>query len=70
MCSTDDDKISVVAGLSKSVIGKVPPAPDYVRHLCGKGGGRADMAQGGGTIPKNLQDALATIVDLIKNHRQ
>ncbi|MDB9829207.1 DHHA1 domain-containing protein, partial [Candidatus Thioglobus sp.] len=31
----------------------------------GKGGGRADMAQGGGTQPENLAKALTSVKDLI-----
>jgi len=32
----------------------------------GKGGGRADMAQGGGSDISNLQDALNSVKELIK----
>ena len=31
----------------------------------GKGGGRSDMAQGGGTDPSGLDAALASVADLI-----
>jgi alanyl-tRNA synthetase len=31
----------------------------------GKGGGRADMAQGGGTQPQNLDAALARVFELV-----
>jgi len=31
----------------------------------GKGGGRADMAQGGGTEPEKLPMALSSIKDLL-----
>lgn len=47
-------KISVVAGVSKAILGQVPTAGALVRHLCGKGGGRDDMAQGGGDVPVDL----------------
>jgi len=33
----------------------------------GKGGGRADMAQAGGTQPENLVAALAGVNDWVKN---
>ena len=33
----------------------------------GKGGGRPDMAQGGGTLPENITEALHFIKDYIKN---
>ncbi len=35
-------------------------------QIGGKGGGRADMAQGGGTQPEKLSDALNSVKDLIK----
>ncbi|WP_414673445.1 DHHA1 domain-containing protein, partial [Limnobacter sp. UBA1615] len=31
------------------------------------GGGRPDMAQAGGTQPENLDAALASVVDWVKN---
>ena len=34
-------------------------------QIGGKGGGRADMAQGGGTEPEKLTDALSSVKDLI-----
>ncbi|HBI21849.1 MAG TPA: alanine--tRNA ligase, partial [Legionella sp.] len=46
--AVSQDKLSVVVGVSKSLHGRVPTAAALVRHLCGKGGGRDDMAQGGG----------------------
>lgn len=50
----DQEKISVIAGISKNLLERVPPAPEFVKLLCGKGGGRADMAQGGGPLPVDL----------------
>ena len=48
---TQDDKASIVAGVTKDLTGKVK-AGDLIRHtassMSGKGGGRPDMAQGGG----------------------
>ena len=34
-------------------------------QIGGKGGGRADMAQGGGTEPDKLEKALDSVKDLI-----
>jgi alanyl-tRNA synthetase len=59
------DKMNVVTGVSKSILGKVPSAADLVRHLCGKGGGRDDMAQGGGQVPSDLPEKLAQIKSMI-----
>lgn len=59
--AVDNDKMNVIAGVSKSILGKAPTAGMLVRHLCGKGGGRDDMAQGGGLVPSDLEQKLASI---------
>lgn len=59
--SQADGKLSVVASVSKSLLEKVPAAPELVKMLCGKGGGRPDMAQGGGLIPFDLQQRIEGI---------
>ena len=56
-----DGKMSVVVGVSKSILGRVPSAATLVRHLCGKGGGRDDMAQGGSAVPDDLDAKIAQI---------
>jgi alanyl-tRNA synthetase len=61
----EEDRMSVVAGISKNVVGKVPPAAELVRYLCGKGGGRDDMAQGGGAVPESLQEKIAGLKALL-----
>ena len=58
-------KLNVIASVSKDILGKVPNAATYVQHLCGKGGGREDMAQGGGLIPDDLHEKICTIRTLI-----
>jgi alanyl-tRNA synthetase len=63
----EQGKINVIAGISKNIIGKVPSAVTLVRHLCGKGGGRDDMAQGGGDLPSDLETKIAQIREMI-NH--
>lgn len=59
-----DGKISVVAGVTADVSGKVK-AGDLVGHVAGqiggKGGGRPDMAMGGGTDAAALPAALASV---------
>lgn len=63
--SVEGEKINVVAGISKSLIGKVPSAQVLVKELCGKGGGREDMAQGGGVRPANLNERIDQIKALL-----
>lgn len=64
------DKMNVVAGLSKNLVGEVPSAREFVKYLCGKGGGRDDMAQGGGKLPADLEQKLQSIGSLIGNNSQ
>ena len=60
----NDGKVSLIAGVTKDLIGKVK-AGELVNHVAqqvgGKGGGRPDMAQAGGTNPAALPDALRSI---------
>ncbi len=65
LLSVSQNKINVVAGVSKNILGTVPTAAQLVKHLCGKGGGRDDMAQGGGLVPDDLEQKLAHIATMI-----
>ncbi|MDF1758246.1 MAG: alanine--tRNA ligase [Legionellaceae bacterium] len=60
------DKISVVAGVSKSILGQVPAASLLVKQLCGRGGGRDDMAQGGGVVPADLDLRIGKITEMVR----
>ncbi|WP_413694051.1 alanine--tRNA ligase [Psychromonas sp. KJ10-2] len=59
-----DDKVSLVVGVTKDLIGKVK-AGELVNVVAvpvgGKGGGRPDMAMAGGNNPAALKDALALV---------
>lgn len=61
----DQNKMNVIAGISKNILGTVPSAAALVRHLCGKGGGRDDMAQGGGEVPADFESRLKEIKEMI-----
>ena len=56
-----DDKVTLIAGVTDDLTSRVK-AGDIVNHVAqqvgGKGGGRADLAQAGGTQPANLAAAL------------
>lgn len=60
--TVDEDKVRLVAGLSKDLT-KTFKAGDWVNvaaaEVGGKGGGRPDMAQAGGSQPERLAEALA-----------
>ncbi|HAU1620388.1 TPA: alanine--tRNA ligase [Legionella pneumophila] len=65
--TVEQNKMNVIAGVSKNIIGKAPSAAQLVRHLCGKGGGRDDMAQGGGVVPEDLNGKIKEIKEMIEN---
>lgn len=58
----EEGKVSIVASVPEGLIKRGLKAGDWVRaasQACGgKGGGRPDAAQGGGTQPEKLDDAL------------
>ncbi|HHF7373228.1 alanine--tRNA ligase [Legionella bozemanae] len=65
--TVDQNKMNVIAGVSKNILGKVPTAAALVRHLCGKGGGRDDMAQGGGVVPPDLENKIEEIREMVRH---
>ncbi|PHS23938.1 MAG: alanine--tRNA ligase [Methylophaga sp.] len=68
LSSVNGDKITLIAGVTKDATDKIR-AGDLVAHVAaqvgGKGGGRSDMAQGGGNQPENLGAALNSVSDWI-----
>ena len=62
--SVADGKVSLIAGVTADLTTKVK-AGELVNFVAqqvgGKGGGRPDMAQAGGTIPEKLPEALASV---------
>ncbi len=64
LASVAEGKVSLVAGVTKDLTGKVK-AGELVNFVAqqvgGKGGGRPDMAQAGGTNPDALPGALASV---------
>ncbi|MDD5613432.1 MAG: DHHA1 domain-containing protein, partial [Gallionella sp.] len=64
LASVSDGKVSLIAGVTADTTGKVK-AGELVNFVAqqvgGKGGGRPDMAQAGGTNPENLAAALASV---------
>ncbi|MDC5804197.1 alanine--tRNA ligase [Vibrio europaeus] len=64
IANVNGDKIGLIAGVTKDLIGKVK-AGDLVKMVAeqvgGKGGGRPDMAQAGGTDVAALPEAMKTV---------
>ncbi|HEV8647754.1 MAG TPA: alanine--tRNA ligase [Burkholderiales bacterium] len=67
--AVEGDKVTLIAGVTPDLTAKVK-AGELVNFVAqqvgGKGGGRADMAQAGGTQPAKLPDALASVADWVK----
>ncbi len=68
LSSVADGKVTLIAGVTADLTGKVK-AGELVnlvaQQVGGKGGGRPDMAQAGGTQPENLPAALASVQDWV-----
>ena len=64
LASSADGKVSLIAGVTSDITSKVK-AGELVNFVAsqvgGKGGGRPDMAQAGGTDPASLPKALASV---------
>jgi len=64
LASVSEGKVTLIAGVTPDLTGKVK-AGELVNFVAGqiggKGGGRPDMAQAGGTQPEHLPAALAAV---------
>jgi len=62
VASSEGDKVTLVAGVTKDLIGKIK-AGDIVKEIApyvdGRGGGKPEMAQAGGQKPAGIKEALA-----------
>jgi alanyl-tRNA synthetase len=68
LAATDGGKVALIAGVSADLMGKVKAGElvNYVaQQVGGKGGGRPDMAQAGGTDAAKLPQALASVRDWV-----
>ncbi len=69
LSSVADGKVTLIAGVTSDLTAKVK-AGELVNFVAqqvgGKGGGRPDMAQAGGTQPENLDQALAGVAGWVK----
>lgn len=67
----EGDKVMLIAGVTDDLTAKLK-AGDLINFVAqqvgGKGGGRADMAQAGGTVPEKLPQALASVAGWVDQH--
>ncbi|GJM25575.1 MAG: alanine--tRNA ligase [Phycisphaerae bacterium] len=70
LATHEDGKVTLMAGMSKSAIAAGIKAGDLIReiapHVGGKGGGRPDMAQGGGGNPDGIAQAITAANDWLR----
>lgn len=70
LAAVNDGKVSLCAGVSKALTGKVK-AGDLVKFAAeqvgGKGGGRPDLAQAGGTDAAKLPEMLGSVEDWVNS---
>ena len=67
--TANDGKVALVCGVTRDLTDRVQ-AGKLLAHVAtqvgGKGGGRPDMAQGGGSQPENLDAAIASASDWVE----
>lgn len=69
LATVQDDKVQLVAGVSKNCLEHFNATEllnAVASRVGGKGGGRPDLAQGGGDNPKELEPALGRVMDWVK----
>jgi len=70
LAAENDGRVVLLAAVTKDLVGKGIKAGDLIKQVApvvgGKGGGRPDMAQGGGSDASKIDDALAAAVQWCK----
>ena len=68
--SVIDDKPALLAMVTKDLTGRGLSAGKLIQEITpvvgGRGGGRPELAQGGGTDPNKLDDALGSVATIVK----
>ena len=68
--ATEDGKVALIAAVTKDLVAKVQAGKvvgAVAAKVGGKGGGRPDLAEAGGSDPAQLDAALATTPELVGN---
>jgi alanyl-tRNA synthetase len=70
LAGSSDDKVQLVAGLSKDLIDRGLHAGNWLKEVApivgGGGGGRPDLAQAGGKSPEKIPEALEKALETIR----
>ena len=66
----DDGKVGIIVRVSDDLTDRIK-AGNIIKEIApivgGKGGGKPDMAEGGGTLPEKLDEAISTSLKVIEN---
>ena len=65
----EQSKVNLIVGVTKDLVSRVKAgelANFVAQQVGGKGGGRPDMAQAGGTQPQNLGSAISSVQDWLQ----
>jgi alanyl-tRNA synthetase len=71
LAAVEDGKVKLIAGVTSDLTARLKAGElvNFVaRQVGGKGGGRADLAQAGGTEPDNLPAALESVASWVEQH--
>ncbi|NII10280.1 alanine--tRNA ligase [Oleiagrimonas sp. C23AA] len=69
LAAGNEGRVSLVSGVNGAALGRLKAGElvaDVAGKINGKGGGRPDMAQGGGTDSPELDDALSAVPDWVR----
>jgi alanyl-tRNA synthetase len=67
--SSEDGKVALIAGVTKDLVGKIHAGKivgEIAKKVGGKGGGRPDLAEAGGTDASQLDSALSGAAETVK----
>jgi len=70
LATVQEGRVVLVAGVSQDLLTRMKAgdiAGEVAEKVGGRGGGRADFAQAGGSQPENLGAALASVEPLVRN---
>jgi alanyl-tRNA synthetase len=69
LATVSDGKVSLVAGVTKGWTDRIaagPLANHVAQQVGGRGGGRPDMAQAGGSDPTHIDTAIGSVVEWVR----
>lgn len=69
LACVDGEKVNVVAGVTKDLTARLAAGPlvNFVaQQVGGRGGGRPDMAQAGGTQPEKIDQAIRSVPNWVR----